>query len=163
VYYYTFLTGTISFSVNPLSLLHAPKCEQQWSSVSLPPKLNHMTATIIRPANKGISWSAALKATDAPLDHNTPNSFIWYTSGKNASYGPRNKIILIQINQPTRCNSFTSLLLDVYVWLNMFRAPPRPWSGAYNCIRSLWFYRWKAAVAVLLVIVWQTMNSQPWQ
>ena len=28
----------------------------------------------------------------------------------------------LQINQPTRCNSFTSLLLDVYVWLNMFRA-----------------------------------------
>ena len=28
--------------------------------------------------------------------------------------------------QPTRCNSFTSLLLDVYVWLNMFRdaSPP---------------------------------------
>jgi hypothetical protein len=26
----------------------------------------------------------------------------------------------IQINQRTKCNSFTSLLLDVYVWLNMF-------------------------------------------
>jgi hypothetical protein len=25
----------------------------------------------------------------------------------------------IQINQPTRCNSFTSLLLDVYVWLSV--------------------------------------------
>ena len=48
----------------------------------------------------------------------------------------------IQINQPTRCNNFTSLLLDVYVWLNMFRAPRRPSSGAYNCTRSLWFYRW---------------------
>ena len=46
----------------------------------------------------------------------------------------------IQINEPTRCNSFTSLLLDVYVSLNMFRAPPRPSSGAYNCINSLWFY-----------------------
>ena len=29
----------------------------------------------------------------------------------------------IQINEPTRCNSFTSLLFDVYVRLNMF------WSG----------------------------------
>ena len=48
----------------------------------------------------------------------------------------------VQINQPIRCNSFTSLLLDVYVWLNMFRAPLRPSSGAYNCTRSLWFYRW---------------------
>ena len=31
---------------------------------------------------------------------------------------------VIQINQPTRCNSFTSLLLDVYAWLNVFRASP---------------------------------------
>ena len=43
----------------------------------------------------------------------------------------------IQINQPTRCNSFTSLLLDVYVCLNMFRAPLRPSSGTYNYTRSL--------------------------
>jgi len=48
----------------------------------------------------------------------------------------------IKINQPTRCNNFTSLLLYVYVWLNTFRAPLRPSSGAYNCTRSLWFYRW---------------------
>jgi hypothetical protein len=49
----------------------------------------------------------------------------------------------IQINQPTRCNSFTSLLLDVYVWFNMFQAPFRPSSGAYNYTRSLWFYCWR--------------------
>jgi hypothetical protein len=49
---------------------------------------------------------------------------------------------VIQINEPTRYNSFTSLLLDVYMSLNMFRAPPRPSSGAYNYINSLWFYRW---------------------
>jgi hypothetical protein len=42
----------------------------------------------------------------------------------------------IQINQPTRCNSFTSLLLDVYVWLSMFRAPLHPSSGAYNCTKG---------------------------
>ena len=65
----------------------------------------------------------------------------------------------IQINQPTRCNSFTSLLLDVYVWLNMFRAPPRPSSGAYNCTMSLWFYRWREAVGALLVVVWQTTTN----
>jgi len=47
----------------------------------------------------------------------------------------------IQINQPTRCNSFTSLLLDLYVWLNMFRALLRPSSEPYNCISSLCFYR----------------------
>jgi len=46
----------------------------------------------------------------------------------------------IQINQTTRCNSFTSLLLDVHMWFNMFRASSRPSSGAYNCINSLWFY-----------------------
>jgi hypothetical protein len=65
----------------------------------------------------------------------------------------------IQTNQPTRCSSFTSLLLDVYVWLNMFRAPPRPSSGAYNCSRSLWFYRLSMTVGALLVVVWQTCQT----
>jgi len=55
----------------------------------------------------------------------------------------------IQINQPARCNIFTSLLLDVYVSLNMLREPPRSSSGACNCINSLWFYRWSVVVAVL--------------
>jgi hypothetical protein len=36
----------------------------------------------------------------------------------------------IQINQTTKCNNFSSLLLDVYVQLNMFRASSRPSSGA---------------------------------
>jgi hypothetical protein len=65
----------------------------------------------------------------------------------------------IRVNQPTRCNSFTSLLLDVYVWLNMFWASPRPSSGAYNCTRSLWFYRWSVVVGALLVVVWQTTTN----
>jgi len=65
----------------------------------------------------------------------------------------------IQINQPTRCNSFTSLLLDVYVWLNMFRVPSRPWSGAHSCTRSLWFYRWSVGVVALLVVVCQTTTN----
>ena len=38
--------------------------------------------------------------------------------------------IQIQINQPTRCKNFSSLLLDVYVQLNMFRASSRPSLGA---------------------------------
>jgi hypothetical protein len=50
---------------------------------------------------------------------------------------------------------FTGLLLDVYVWLNMFQAPLCPSSGAYNCTRSLWFYRWSMVVGALLVVVWQ--------
>jgi hypothetical protein len=35
-----------------------------------------------------------------------------------------------------------------FVSLNMFQAPPRPSSGAYNCINSLWFY-----LGALLVVV----------
>jgi hypothetical protein len=34
------------------------------------------------------------------------------------------------INQPTRCNNFSILLLDIYVQFNMFRASSRPSSGA---------------------------------
>jgi hypothetical protein len=41
----------------------------------------------------------------------------------------------------------------------MFRAPPRPSSGAYNCIDILWFYRWNVVVAVLLVVVSTTTNN----
>jgi hypothetical protein len=41
---------------------------------------------------------------------------------------------------------FKSLLLDVYVWLNMFLALFRPSSAAYNCISSLWFYHRSVAV-----------------
>jgi len=37
---------------------------------------------------------------------------------------------VVQINQPTRCNNFSSLLLDVYVQLNMFQASSSPSSGA---------------------------------
>jgi len=65
----------------------------------------------------------------------------------------------IQINQPTRCKSFTSLLLDVYVFLNMFRATFRPSSGAYNCTSNLCFYRWSVVVAVLLVVICQTTTN----
>jgi len=66
----------------------------------------------------------------------------------------------IQINQPTRCNSFTSLLLDVYVWLKMFRAPLRPSSGAYKSTRRLWFYHWSVAVGAFLVVVWPDLDQQ---
>jgi hypothetical protein len=46
-------------------------------------------------------------------------------------------IIMIQITQTKNCNIFTSLLLDVYMWLNMFRATPHPSSRPYNCAGSL--------------------------
>jgi hypothetical protein len=34
--------------------------------------------------------------------------------------------ITVQINQPTRCNNVSSILLDIYLQLNMFRASSRP-------------------------------------
>jgi hypothetical protein len=71
------------------------------------------------------------------------------------------KCLKIQINQPTRCNSFTSLLFDVYVWLNMFWVLLCPSSGAYNCTRSLWFHRWNVAVGALLVVVWPVGRPRP--
>jgi hypothetical protein len=37
---------------------------------------------------------------------------------------------IIQINRPTRCNNLSSLLLDVYLQFNMFRASSRPSLGA---------------------------------
>ena len=43
----------------------------------------------------------------------------------------------IQINQPTRCNNFSSLLLDVYLKLNMFLASSRPSSGAQQLQQPL--------------------------
>ena len=36
----------------------------------------------------------------------------------------------IQLNQPTRCNNLSNLLLDVYLQLSMFQASSRPSSGA---------------------------------
>ena len=74
--------------------------------------------------------------------------------------GNNKKVILwCTAKQTSRCNSFTSLLLDVYVWFNMFRAFPRPSSGVYNCTTSLWFYRWREATGALLVVVWQTTTN----
>ena len=44
--------------------------------------------------------------------------------------------------------------------VNIFRAPPRPSSGAYNCINSLWFLPWNVVVAALLVNNAATTNFQ---
>jgi hypothetical protein len=58
------------------------------------------------------------------------------------------------------CWSWSGRFLDVYIWLNMFRGSPRPSSGAYNCTRSLWFYRWWEVAGALLVVVWQ-VSARP--
>jgi len=42
----------------------------------------------------------------------------------------------------------------------MFRVLPCPSSGAYNCLSSLWFYRWSVVIAALLVVVWPVITGQ---
>jgi len=91
-----------------------------------------------------------------PLDQSSVRCRDFYLTKYNTH---TTKMHFIQINQPMKCNSFTSLLLDLYVWLSMFRAPLRPSLGAYNCTRSLWFYRWRVAVGALLVVVCQTTTN----
>jgi hypothetical protein len=58
--------------------------------------------------------------------------FIQYMSNIHPVYHtkPNQTKPVIQINQPTRCKNFSSLLLDVYVQLNMFWASSRLSSGA---------------------------------
>jgi hypothetical protein len=43
---------------------------------------------------------------------------------------PDTTLPTFQLNQPIRCNNFSSLLLEVYSQLNMFRASLHPSSGA---------------------------------
>jgi hypothetical protein len=42
----------------------------------------------------------------------------------------------IQINQPSRYNNFSSLLLDAYLQLNVFRVSSRPSSGAQQLLNA---------------------------
>ena len=37
---------------------------------------------------------------------------------------------------------------------------PRTSSKAYNCTRSLWFYRWREAAGALLVVVWPVITDK---
>jgi hypothetical protein len=55
----------------------------------------------------------------------------------------------IQINQPTRCSNFSSLSLDVYLQLSMFRASSRLSSGA----------QLEAATAVELLVMGMRMSK----
>jgi len=58
-----------------------------------------------------------------------------------------------QINQSTRCNNFSSLLLYVYVQLNMFGRHQANHQELNNCSSSLWFYPRSMVIAVLLVVI----------
>ena len=53
----------------------------------------------------------------------TWDKFVTINIGENVLLNNSNK-------SPTRCKNFSSLLLDVYVQLSMFRASSRPSSGA---------------------------------
>ena len=58
----------------------------------------------------------------------------------------------IQPNQPYRCKNFSSLLLDVYVQLNTFRASSCPSSGATAAVAASDLPR-SLVIAVLFVVV----------
>jgi hypothetical protein len=51
---------------------------------------------------------------------------------KDSSGSPNDaqRVRVIQMNKPTRCNNFSGLLLVVQIQLNMFRASSCPSSGA---------------------------------
>ena len=59
----------------------------------------------------------------------------------------------IQISQPTRCNDFSSLFLDVYYGSTCFGRPHAHHQELNICSSSLWFYSWSVEVAVLLLVV----------
>jgi hypothetical protein len=64
------------------------------------------------------------------LDLSMSLRFLWLYR-VSCTYPINRKILTyIQIRQTTKCNNFSSLLLDVYVLLNMFRASSCPSSGA---------------------------------
>ena len=70
--------------------------------------------------------TTALTASDFTLERGGSSAVGRGLAGHNRSVHHHT----IQINQPTRCNSSSSLLLDAYVQLNMFRASSHPSSGA---------------------------------
>jgi len=65
----------------------------------------------------------------------------------------RTKFNSIQINQPTRCNNFSSSLSWHLFTAQHVSGVLTPNIRSYNCSSSLWFYRWSVVVAVLLVEV----------
>ena len=65
-------------------------------------------------------WRLILRSPPFETSHTHPNFKVFKSMHHHA----------IQINQPTRCKNFSSLLLDVCLQLNMFRASSRPSSGA---------------------------------
>jgi hypothetical protein len=59
----------------------------------------------------------------------------------------------IQINLPSRCNNFSSLLLTFIYSSTGFGRLHANHKELNNCSSNLWFYRWSVVIAVLLVVV----------
>ena len=80
----------------------------------------------------------------------------------HSRYSTLRKVIVAKCDSNNSTNKMQQFhnFIDVYVWLNMFRAPLRTSSGAYNCTRRLWFYRWSVVVGALLVVVWPDHDQQ---
>jgi len=129
------------------------RCIVQWISIAVRSAANHCTNTLcsnVRSGPGSVVGTTTGYGLDAPGIDTVTDIPKNLTFVKSVHHHHTIKII-----QTRRCRSFTSLLLDVYVWLQMFRASPRPSSGAYNCTRSLWFNRWSTAAGALLVVVCQ--------
>jgi len=62
---------------------------------------------------------------------------------------------LFQINHQLDATVSPSLLFDIYLQLNMFRASSRPSSGAYKLQQQPLVYRRNVVVAVMMVVVGQ--------
>jgi hypothetical protein len=60
----------------------------------------------------------------------------------------------IQINEPTRCNSFTRLLLDVYVSLKCFGRLHAHHQELTTALTASGFTIGALVIAALLVVVW---------
>jgi len=129
------------------------RCIVQWISIAVRSAANHCTNTLcsnVRSGPGSVVGTTTGYGLDAPGIDTVTDIPKNLTFVKSVHHHHTIKII-----QTRRCRSFTSLLLDVYVWLQMFRASPRPSSGAYNCTRSLWFNRWSTAAGALLVVLCQ--------
>jgi hypothetical protein len=56
--------------------------------------------------------------------------YMKYVNGRRTEFMFQQYYHTIQINQPIRCNNFSSILLDVCLQFNMFRASSHPSSGS---------------------------------
>jgi hypothetical protein len=68
--------------------------------------------------------------------------------------------LTFQINEPTRCNNFSSLLSRRFIYCSTCFGCPHAHHQKLNYNSSLWFYLRSVVVAVLLVVVWPVMGNR---